>query len=83
MEGSIDTNCRILVFGQLADITGKRELNLSGFSTTTDLTRHLEETYPELSQITYSVALNKKMVTENCTLRPGDELALLPPFSGG
>ena len=35
------------------------------------------------SKIVYRIAINKKMALEDTDLHEADELALLPPFSGG
>lgn len=43
----------------------------------------LKTTYPILQGENFSIAVNKKLMTENGSIREGDEVALLPPFSGG
>lgn len=73
----------ILAFGQIADITGKSSIKLSGVNNTGDLTIRLVEMYPALSALKYSIAVNKKLVQVNTILTNADVVALLPPFSGG
>ncbi len=74
---------KILTFGQITDITDKSEFKLVGVNTTEELNAKLAELFPELPSIKYSVAVNKKIVRENTKLNNEDEVALLPPFSGG
>lgn len=73
----------ILFFGQLAEVTGTSSQKLSGISDTDALKNRLQIQFPALESLTYSIAVNKKMIQQNTTLKPEDEVALLPPFSGG
>ena len=73
-------------FGIIADFTKKKEeefqLNET-MNSIQSLQFHLEKVYPEIKNTTYSFALNQKMTNQNATLQNQDEIALLPPFSGG
>ncbi len=73
----------LLVFGQLADITGKTELRISDVKNTDELNKKLAEQYPKWPAIKYRLAVNKKIVQDNTLLNDNDMVALLPPFSGG
>lgn len=73
----------ILFFGQLEEITGASSLKLNDISDTDDLKNKLQKQFPALEKITFSIAVNKKMMQKNTILKPNDEVALLPPFSGG
>ncbi|PJB11768.1 MAG: molybdopterin synthase sulfur carrier subunit [Flavobacteriales bacterium CG_4_9_14_3_um_filter_40_17] len=73
----------ILFFGQLAEIIGKPSLSLSNVSNTDDLKAHLQQQFPALEEMTFSIAVNKNIIQQNTHLNAGDEVALLPPFSGG
>jgi molybdopterin converting factor small subunit len=73
----------LLVFGQLADITGKTELKISDVRNTDELNQRLAEVYPALPSIKYTMAVNKKIVQGNTLLNEEDTVALLPAFSGG
>ncbi|MEX0998043.1 MAG: MoaD/ThiS family protein [Flavobacteriaceae bacterium] len=76
-------NITILFFGQLAEVTGTSSLKLSGISDTDELKNTLRKQFPALEGLTYSIAVNKKMIQQKTTLKHEDEVALLPPFSGG
>jgi molybdopterin converting factor small subunit len=47
------------------------------------LKAQLAKTYPLLNEIEYLVSVNKKIVGADYVLEAGNEVALLPPFSGG
>lgn len=74
---------KVLVFGQLTDITGSSELSLSNFSTSEELLEMLVHKYPSLADSKFAMALNKQVITQNTTLPENSIVALLPPFSGG
>lgn len=73
----------LLAFGQIAEITGKSAWNMVGIKDTNILTKNLEEQFPALVKMKYSIAVNKKVIQENTTINENDTIALLPPFSGG
>lgn len=73
----------ILFFGQLEEIMGASSIKLNDISDTDDLKNKLQQQFPALEKMTFSIAVNKKMIQENTILKPEDEVALLPPFSGG
>jgi molybdopterin synthase sulfur carrier subunit len=73
----------LLIFGQIADITGKSAWKIAGIKDTNELIKNLEEQFPALSTTSYSIAVNKKVIQGNKALNENDTIALLPPFSGG
>lgn len=73
----------ILVFGQLEEILVTNCMSLSDVENTETLKSKLADLYPELSWIPYSISVNKNIINGNHKLEDGDEVALLPPFSGG
>lgn len=74
---------KVILFGQLVDITGEDTLQMEGVSDTETLQRILHAKYPSLSGRSYRIAVEKKLVTENTSLNDNSSVALLPPFSGG
>jgi len=48
-----------------------------------ELIKNLEEQFPALVKMKYSIAVNKKVIQENTIINERDTIALLPPFSGG
>ena len=73
----------LLAFGQIAEITGKSAWKISGVKDTNSLIKKLEEEFPALVKMKYSIAVNKKVIQETTTIYENDTIALLPPFSGG
>jgi molybdopterin converting factor small subunit len=74
---------KLLLFGSLADIAGKTHFDLSNIRNTNELKSLLFRLHPELSSHSFLIAVNKKVRNENYELNSGDEVALMPPFSGG
>ena len=76
-------NINLLAFGQIAEMIGQAEFEISEIENTVELSKILLELYPALGEISYSIAVNKSIVHGNTLLKHGDTVALLPPFSGG
>lgn len=73
---------KIRLFGQLKDITGESEL-FSDAADTERLTREMAIRYPGLENLNYLIAVDRNIVQANTEIKAGQELALLPPYSGG
>ncbi len=75
------------MFGSLAQATGRREdaVDLPDGATGAELLRAVGERYPGSVQVLerVSLAVNLEVVPSDRTLQPTDEIALLPPVSGG
>ena len=78
---------RVLIFGVLADRTGKRELavTLPEAATAADLLTKLAADYPDVAAMRgkLAVAVNMEYTDAAHVLHEGDEMALIPPVSGG
>jgi MoaE-MoaD fusion protein len=78
---------RVLFFGVLKDLTGKPSdsLNLPEDATLRDVLSHYEQVIPRLKDAATSLAMsvNQEYAGPATRLRSGDEVALLPPVSGG
>ena len=78
---------RVLFFGMLKDLASSSSdtLELPEDSTVTDLLKHYEERIPKLkdSRSSLAVAVNQEYAVAATKLKSGDEVALLPPVSGG
>lgn len=73
----------VLTFGQIKDITGNSELMYTDINNSTLLTDILLSKYPALSNLNFSIAVNKKIISEKTIFSDNDVIALLPAFSGG
>lgn len=78
---------RVLFFGMLKDVAGKAsdEVELAEGATVRALLAHYESRIPRLKESlpTLALAVNQEYAGVDTTLRAGDEVALLPPVSGG
>ncbi len=73
----------IMLFGQLADITGVDKITVENTLDTDSMVKSLQNTYPALTQSTFVIAVDKKIISANTSLTDQCTVALLPPFSGG
>jgi len=76
----------ILAFGIAKDIFGATSVNiqLDKEATTADLKTLLETKYPRLKQLaSYMVAVNNEYAEDNSRITERDEVAIIPPVSGG
>ena len=79
-------NLKILAFGIARDILGgsPHVLELAEGLTVFDLKKMLLEKYPRFADLaSLQVAVNEEFAPENLPLKSGDEVALIPPVSGG
>src|ERR1700730_18530289 len=78
---------RVLFFGQLKDIAGisQEDAELSEGARVEDLYERYSRRFPRLSEFRPSVAasVNQEYAEWRASLAPGDEVAFLPPASGG
>jgi molybdopterin synthase catalytic subunit len=78
---------RVLFFGMLKDLVGKASdtLDLDQGASVADLLAHYETQIPRLRESLSSLALavNQEYATVETKLRSNDEVAILPPVSGG
>ncbi len=76
----------LLAFGIAKDITGQRfsEIELPDNCTVAQLRQQLAEKYPVLNNLAaLRFAINSEYAQESDSLKEGDEVALIPPVSGG
>jgi molybdopterin converting factor small subunit len=78
---------RVRLFGFSSRVVGKSEIKieLTGRTSIRDIRRTLLSYYPALMShnIPFVFAVNRKVVVESTIVTHLDEVALLPPVSGG
>lgn len=75
---------RILLFGIAKDIAGAPVITAEGVDTVAGLKTWLYERYPRLLQLkSLLIAVNKVYATDENEINPDDEVAVIPPVSGG
>ncbi|GIL24319.1 MAG: molybdopterin converting factor small subunit [Bacteroidota bacterium] len=78
-------NLKIKAFGISRDILGGREVHLVLKGTSVgDLRHQLYTTYPDLKKLnSLFIAINLEYAADELVLTEKDEVALIPPVSGG
>ncbi len=79
---------KLLAFSLLRDVLGREEhLDIEEGSTVAQLLDQLREKHPELAKIEEKtpviILVNGRREEQSYRLKPGDEVALVPPVSGG
>ncbi len=78
---------KLLFFASCRDIIGVKEMDyeVDGLTTLKGLKKLLFVQYPDLKPLekTLSFAVNTEYVNDSVKLRCGDEVAFIPPVSGG
>jgi MoaE-MoaD fusion protein len=78
---------KILFFGLAGDLAGRREetAEVPEGESVEGLWRAYQRRYPRLAAIAASIkiAVNEEFVSPGCALHEGDEIAVMPPVSGG
>jgi molybdopterin converting factor small subunit len=73
---------KIQLYGQLKQITGVSEI-ITDAADTDALMKEIAARFPLLENLTCLIAVNRNIVQTNTAIKEGQELALLPPYSGG
>jgi molybdopterin synthase sulfur carrier subunit len=76
----------VLAFGVTKEIFGSSlvSLELTNDATIYNLKYELEQQYPRLKQLaSYMVAVNNEYALPGDTIHERDEIAIIPPVSGG
>lgn len=75
---------KVKLFGITREIVGGPLLEVSGVTTVGELKNHFMSTYPKIKKLnSLMVAVNSEYAKDDLTLRENDEIALIPPVSGG
>lgn len=78
--------CTIKAFGISKEIVGGKTIiiDLPDGNTALELKNHLFVKYPSLAKLnSVYVAVNNEYAEDGLILKEGDEIALIPPVSGG
>lgn len=76
---------RVLFFGMLKDLAARASdsLTLPEDATLGDVLQHYEQAIPRDLRASLAMSVNQEYAAPDARLRDGDEVALLPPVSGG
>ena len=78
----------VFLFGIAKDIVGKSGLDLSNLekkpSSVGELIHFMNDSYPEFSKLSsLAVAVNGEYASNEVIVQSNDEIAIIPPVSGG
>jgi molybdopterin converting factor subunit 1 len=75
----------ICFFAQSREIIGKdrMEFEIQDGETTSSMLKRLQSQFPNLVSMQIVVAVNNEYVENDRELHDGDEVAIIPPVSGG
>jgi molybdopterin synthase sulfur carrier subunit len=73
---------KIQLYGQLKQITGASEI-ITDAADTDGMMKDITARFPILENLTCLIAVDRTIVQSNTPIKTGQELALLPPYSGG
>lgn len=74
---------QVLLFASLAEAVGLRSLEVEAPGTVAELVALLNSRWPQLAGQTYRVAVDQCYATAELALQGDEEVALIPPVSGG
>ncbi len=77
---------RILLFGTLAQKAGKREIEIEAVpdgKAVSLIAEEITRAYLGGEAGIYMLAVNGEQVKPDAVVKDGDEVAIMPPFSGG
>lgn len=77
---------KVLAFGIVKDIFKSSSLNVDvkNASSVEGLKDYLEEKFPGLKELaSYMIAVNDEYASTNIAINESDEIAIIPPVSGG
>jgi len=79
-------NLKVLLFGIAKDIAGDNEIvfDIEKPITVKQFKEALQKQYPDLDSLShFAVAVNQEFALDSQVIKETDEIALLPPVSGG
>ncbi|XP_065880413.1 molybdopterin synthase sulfur carrier subunit [Euphorbia lathyris] len=86
-ESDTSVKIKVLFFARAREVTGLSEMPLavSSGTTTNECLNKLVAKFPGLDEIRSCIvlALNEEYATESTVVKEKDELAIIPPISGG
>jgi sulfur-carrier protein len=76
---------RVQLFAAARERVGLKTVNLpiNPHTTTRNLLQMLHALHPELRKVSGRLAVNEEFIENDCHVHAGDEVAFIPPVSGG
>ncbi len=77
------SSIHVKLFGLLAEAAGNSFIEIERVNDTDSLREKILSDFPALKNHSFIIAVERQIVGDNTSLKPGDEVVLLPPFAGG
>lgn len=74
---------RVRLFGMFAEALGVETVTVNSSGTVADLRQALLDFHPVFCQVPFRIAVDRRLALENLQVSEDQEVAALPPFSGG
>jgi molybdopterin synthase sulfur carrier subunit len=74
---------KVLFFGVLSEIAGTGIKFYDKVKSIEHLKLRVADDFPEIIHYNFKVSLNNELINDDAELMNNDEVAFLPPFSGG
>lgn len=74
---------KVLFFGVLTEITGTGMKYYDDVKSIEHLKQRVSDDFPEIVHYSFKTSLNSNLTALDSDLKDEDEVAFLPPFSGG
>ena len=71
----------IISYGSLIDLLGQSSTCIA--ADTDELIANIHQRHPDFKNRKFVIAVNNTIIRKNTLLRQGDQVALMPPYSGG
>lgn len=68
-------------YGSLVDVLG--DTHTHNATNTDALIKDINKAFPKLQNCSFVIAVNNTVINTNTQLKQGDQVALMPPYSGG
>jgi molybdopterin converting factor small subunit len=73
----------VLFFGVLAEVAQTNIKHYRDVNSFSDLRLRIKDDFPEIIHYNFRFSVNNEIINNDPVLNDGDEVALLPPFTGG
>lgn len=68
---------KVVFYGEIAEATGTKMIELENQETVHSLYRYLEEQYPKLTHTPFKILVNNELINRERDLEEGDEILFL------
>jgi molybdopterin synthase sulfur carrier subunit len=80
----VEQKLKLKAFGIAREIMGGREIEIDSVSTVAELRKLLVNNYPMLKELnSLMIAVNQTYANDDLVVSSTDEIAVIPPVSGG